>query len=164
MADKEDKDNKIEKLKKDYEVLRKKHSLPTFEELNEDFQIEKMDPDSDFLIREVRRWVSEKSVNYLKLVETLMNPSNVPFFVYSIVKVLGKEEKDKLNEFYNKLSKRQVEIIKLDLVYNEKNEVKFIKDVFNEWKIMKVELFDIIDFVEKNVDKKSEVNNPAYFG
>ncbi len=159
------KEDNLEKLKKNYKVLEEKFGLPSFNELNEDFQIEHIElASSDFLVREVRRMISEKLVGYLKFIETLMNPSGAPFFVYSIIKPFGKSEKEKLGEFYKKLAKRQIEIIKLDLVYDVKKEVIFIKEVFSEWKKMKSEIFDIISFAEANMDKKYDNGSRAYFG
>ena len=46
----------LEELKKKYEKLQKQYSLPSFEKLNEEFDIEKIaENETDFLLREVRK-------------------------------------------------------------------------------------------------------------
>ena len=158
------KEKGLKELKENYALFQKKYTLPSFEKLNEDFQIEKIDFETDFIIREIRKIISDKLVNYLKIVETLLHPTNVPFFVYSMVKVIGKNEKDNLNEFYKRLSMIQIELIKLDLIYNEKSEADFVKRAFNEWDSMKKQLHDLISFIEKNIDKKTDNERRGYFG
>ena len=42
---------KLEKLKADYKIFQAKYSLPNFDELNEDFQIEKIsESETDFIL------------------------------------------------------------------------------------------------------------------
>ena len=62
---------KLEKLKTDYKVFQEKYSLPNFDELNEDFQIEKIsESETDFILREVRKYVTDKFFNYLRFIES----------------------------------------------------------------------------------------------
>ena len=51
-----DKDNSysLEKLKEEYGKLQKKFNLPHFQELNELFDIEDIDTETDFLLRRIR--------------------------------------------------------------------------------------------------------------
>ena len=51
-----EKTRELDKLKKEYEKLRKKHNLPSFNELNKDFSIERVcEIETDFLLKEVRK-------------------------------------------------------------------------------------------------------------
>jgi len=152
-------------LKEDYEKIRKKHNLPSFEQLNEDFQIEKVaECETDYLIREVRKYISDKFANYLRFIESLLNPVNVPLFVYSIIKHLSKEDNEKLKEIYQKIAKREVYIIEVDIEYNEKKEAEFIQESFKFWQEIKKEILEIIDKIKENWDNKSEKNNKGYYG
>ena len=108
----------LEELKEKYQIIQKKYSLPEFDKLNEDFHIEKVaEHESDYLIREVRRFVAEKILNYLRFVETILHPVNASMFVFSFIKTLSSEEKNILSDVYKKLAKREVQLIGLDLVY-----------------------------------------------
>jgi len=161
---KEEKD--IVKLKEEYEKIRKKYSLPTFSELNEDFSIEKIsDVETDILIRKVRNVVGDKLANYMRFLENLINPVNVPMFIFSITKLLTAEDKKKLSDTYNELTKLEIKFIQTDLMFEEEKEAKFIIDGFKFWQTAKKEAFAIFEKVNKKWDDKSESNNnKGYFG
>ena len=158
-------EQKLEKLKKDYEALRKKYSLPDFKKLNEDFYIEKaIESETDILIREIRKLVGDKMVNYMRFIENLINPVNVPMFVFSIIKLLDADEKKKLSEIYTKLMKKEIQFIELDLEFDEKKEAGFVKDSYEFWQGIKKDLLKIIGKINKKWDDKSETNSKGYFG
>ena len=115
------KESSINKIKKEYSKIQKKHSLPSFEEMNKEFQIEKIaELETEHLIREVRRYMAEKFSHYMRFVEVVLNPTNVPMFIFSIVKAITQEERNKLVNVYKKLSKIEVDMIEIDLVFSEK--------------------------------------------
>ncbi len=155
----------LDELKKRYVEFQERYSLPTFDELNQDFQIEKIaEIETDFLLREVRKMIVEKLFNYLRFIESLLNPVNVPMFVYSIVKTLGVQEKEEITEMYKKLAKREVELIALDLDSTDEKEVEFIKDSLVLWEGIKKDILKIAGVIDKNWDSETETNNKDYFG
>ena len=96
----------LDTFKKEYEKLEKRYKLPSFKEMNEDFYIEKIsETETDILIREVRRIIGDRLANYMRFIENLLNPVNVPMFVFSIIKTIDPEEKKRLQEIYKKLIK-----------------------------------------------------------
>ena len=158
-------DNALEKLKKEYEKIQKKHELPSFKEMNEDFHIEKLsDVETEILIREVRRMVADKLANYMRFVESLLNPVNAPMFVFSIVKLIEPEQKKRLSEIYRELMKREMEFIAIDLEFNEEREAKFIKESFKFWQDVKKDMSGILKTINDKWDDKAETNNKGYFG
>ena len=155
----------IEDLKEDYEKARKIYDIPSFEELNINFQIEKIcDIETDFLLLEVRRHISEKLSGYLKLTETLINPVSAQMIIYHIIKTLATKDQEKLREIYKKLAKLEIKIVELDLDFEEEKEAKFIKDAFNEWQIIKKDLTEIIKDVQKKIDTETKTKDNNYFG
>ena len=155
----------LEKLKKDYEIIQKKHSLPDFEKLNEDFCIEKaVEFETEILIREVRKFVGDKIINYMRFIENFINPVNAPMFVFSIIKILDAEEKKKLSEIYKELMKKEIKFIELDLEFDEEKEAEFIKDSYEFWQGIKKDLLEIMRKINSRWDDKSEVNSKGYFG
>ena len=165
-----DKDNKqpkscIEELKEDYEKARKIYDIPSFEELNINFQIEKIaEIETDFLLLEVRKHISEKLSNYLKLTETLINPVSAQIIVYHMIKTLTTKDQEKMREIYKKLAKLEIKIIELDLNFNEEKEAMFIKKAFNEWQILKKDLTEIIISIQEKIDTKIKTKDSNYFG
>jgi hypothetical protein len=89
----------LTKLKEAYSKFQAKYSLPSFEQLNEDFQIEKAaELETDFVLREIRRYITDKFFNYLRFIESILTPNNPPMFVFAITKTLGTKDREKLIE------------------------------------------------------------------
>jgi len=155
----------LENLKKKYKIFQEKYFLPKFEELNDDFSIEKLaDNETDFLLKEIRRFISEKFSNYLRLIESIIHPINSPIFIFSIIKSLSQEDLENLKEVYKKLVKQEIKILKLDVLSSEKDEAEYIKDSFKVWDEIRNSILEIADKIEKNWDNKFEENNKSYFG
>lgn len=158
-------ESKLEKLKENYKVIEKRYDLPSFEKLNEDFQIEKAaEMETDILIREVRKFMADKLAGYMRFVETLINPVNAPMFVFSIIKSLGPEEKKKATEIYKKLAKNEIKLIEIDTDFSEKTEAEFIRNSYELWKGIKRDILYITERINKNWDNKFEVGTRGYFG
>lgn len=163
--DKKENEEGLKRLKKDYEVLAKKHNLPSFEKLNEDFQIERISEyETDLILKEIRKFISEKFSTYLRFLENLLNPVNVPMFLFSMVKNLNASDKKKINEIYQKLAMSEVVILELDINYSEKKEIDFLKDSFKLWNDVKKDLLILVDKMKENWDSKPETNGKNYFG
>jgi len=158
-------ESKLEKLKENYAEIQKNHDLPEFKNLNEDFHIEKIaETETDILIREIRRLVGDKLVNYMRFIENILNPVNVPMFIFSLVKILGTDEKKKLSDMYKELMKIEMKFIELDLEFSEEKEVEFILDSYRLWQTIKKDFLKILGDLEGKWDNKIESNNKGYFG
>jgi len=165
MTENRDKREDLEKLKQDYEGLRAKYNLPEFSKLVEDFNIERAsDTETDYPIREIRRVIAEKFFNYLRSVEALLNPSNVPMYVFSMVKNIDAADKKTLSDVYKELAKTEIRIMELDLSFSESKEADFIKEGFKLWQDVKKDLLAITDKIKKNWDMKSDEGRRDYFG
>jgi len=156
--------SKLKELKKDYVKLQKKYNLPDFEKLNQDFYIEKTaEIETDYLIREIRKFMADKFSNYLRFIEAILNPINVPMFIFSIVKSMDTKEKEKLSKVYEKLVKTEVTLIELDIQFSEEKEAKFIKEYYKIWQEIKKDILSFIGTLKKNWGNKIKVNDKDYF-
>jgi hypothetical protein len=157
-------ESKLKKLKENYSKFQKKYTLPDFREMNEYFGIEKIaEIETDFLLREVGKCVAEHFEGFLRFVEALLNPVNVPMFLFPIIKSLDVEEKNKLMKIHNKIAKLEIELIKL-VDYSEEKEIDFIKNSFKLWQEIKKDFVEIIEAVEKKLNVKSDKKNNGYLG
>ena len=148
-----------------YNELKQKHDLPEFKRLAEDFDIEKIsDKEPLFLIREIRRTINEKFSAYMHLFETLINPTAPPMFIFSVLRGIKEEDKESIKEIYKKLSKSQIKVMKLDTIYSEQGEIKFIKDAFTEWQDLKKTIYRIIENLDENIGKDDNSKKRGYFG
>lgn len=151
MAEKED--NKVEKVKVKYEDLRKKYNLPKFDDFNSEFEIVKADVDINFA-KELRRTISHKLQAYAEWFEPVLNPN--PSSLHSIVetKIFEKQELQPLFDLY----KRLWHLIHLGLqasLQTEADEIKFVKQVWDEWPTLKKEIARYIEKLARGWLEKS---------
>lgn len=155
----------LEKVREDYQKLQDKYNLPSFESLNHEFYIEKVaETETEILTREIRRFIADKIYNYLRFIETVLNPVNAPMFIFSVIKSMSQEDKKKLSDVYNKLSEINLDLIKLDIDSNEKKDAEFIIKVYNSWQSIKKELLFVIEKFKNNNEIKEEKSSSKYFG
>jgi len=155
----------LQELKENYKEIQEKYNLPAFERLNEDFHIEKIaENETELLIREIRKFMADRLFNYLRFIESFLNPINVPMFVFSIIKIITLKEKEKLTEIYKKLAKIEVDLIELDIQFSEQKEAQFIKESYKIWQDIKEDMLKIIEMIKNNWDNKNETNSKGYFG
>ena len=147
-----------------YSELAQKHKLPEFKKIAEDFDIEKIqDKESILLVREVRRAINEKISAYIHLFETLINPSTPPMFVFSILRNISTEDKETIKKIYKALSRTQIEVMKLDTVYKEEEEIKFINETFIVWQELKQTIYKLIERFESSFDEDDTSKKRSYF-
>ena len=92
----------IEKLKKKYIEFSKKYSFPEFSELNNNFGIEDLaeNANTEYFLRRLRLVLVERVVGLLRVLESIMNPSNSPIFVHLIAKNLDNDSKGIIEDLY----------------------------------------------------------------
>lgn len=154
----------LKELKERYKNLQERYNLPPFEELNQEFYIEKIaEMETDFLTREIRRFIADKFYNYIRFVETILNPANAPMFIFSVIKSMTPEDRKKFGELYERLAEIDIELIKLDIESSEKKDAEFINHVSVSWKEIKRELIDVIGRLKKG-DSEEKDRGSGYFG
>lgn len=154
----------IEQLKANYEPIRKKYSLPEFKFLNENFEIENIDPESEIILKVIRKHVTEKVFYVLRSLETFMNPTNAPMFIFDIIKGLSESEKELIRTLYNRIVVYEVEAFGLEAEYDEKNEAEFIKMVSAAWKDISTDLKKIYSAMKIESPRESKKSEKSYFG
>jgi len=151
-------------IKEKYEKLVKKHDLPSFEEINNDFDITKIDSDSETLIRDVRKAITAKFSSILSFVEVLLNPTSGSMFYMFLVKGVNGEEKEILNNLFAKIGAMDIEAITLDIVYSEEKEAEFIKSSFEDWRRIQKDLMKVVDKLKENWQKTAIKKDRSYYG
>lgn len=155
--------NALENLKKQYESLRKKYSLPEFSKLNQEFEIEKIqERETELLLREIRHSISERIAAFLHFIELFLNPTMAPVFVLSAMKSISENDKELIEKLYRELATIELNSVALDVSYDEKKEAIFIKDVSRKWQATKPELENFSKLLIKLSPKPEKKN--AYVG
>ncbi|MDO8460781.1 MAG: hypothetical protein Q7S74_06755 [Nanoarchaeota archaeon] len=153
----------LQELKKNYDVLAKKYKLPSFSELNEDFEIEKIERESDSLLRIIRKMMMEKIVNSLGFVEMLLTTMNAPRMYLTFIKSMTSEDKKRLENMYDLLTGLSMESLGREIEYSEKKEAELIVKTSKTWNSIKPDFKMIIEEINhpKNYQVKKE---RSYFG
>jgi len=151
-------------LKERYSKVAREYDLPEFEEIIDDFDIEKIqDKEITFFVREIRRAMNEKIVAYIHLFETLINPAGTSIFVFSILRNLSTEDKETIKKIYKALSRTQLDVMKLDTIHKEDEEAKFINETFIIWQELKPQIYKLIKGFESGFDEDDVSKKRSYF-
>ena len=162
-----DKENSLANLKQLYSPLQKKYKLPAFSELNDDFDVEKLqDKETDHLLRLMRMVVIEKIANVVRFLELLINPSEAPtqLFIFAMLKNVKSDTRKEIEAIYKELSKIELSSLGLDIVYSEKEEAAFISEVSRVWNIEKPKIKDITQKLGMTWGKEAVEKERGYLG
>jgi len=152
----------LKDLKKEYHKLEVKHRLPRFEDLNESFEIEKVERESEILLRVIRKIMMEKIMNTLSFIEMLMNPMNAPRMYLPFLKNLSIEDKKRLDKLYMDFSEMVVAGLEIEIDYSEKGEAEMICKINKLWKDSRGDLKKILKGIKK--PNSLERKEKSYFG
>lgn len=150
-------------LKKEYEVLAKQYKLPSFKEINEDFEIDKIDRPSECLLRLIRKVIMEKVVNSLSFLDMILSPMNAPRVYLAYFKSLNAEDKKNIDKIYDALSELSIFSLDLEIDYSEKNEAEMIIKIFKVWNSIKPNFRSILASMKKH-PAASNKKEKSYFG
>lgn len=153
----------VKELEKIINELEKKYKIPSFKELDENFEIFKVDRENDTLLRSVRKQMMEKIVNSVGFVEMLLNPTNAPRMYFAYMKTMTAEDRKTLENIYKSFSDLIISSLQAEIEYSEKTEVEMIKLVNKIWKENKQGFMKILTNIKKpnGVSAKKE---RSYFG
>jgi len=156
--------SKLTELKQKYEELKKLYNLPSFKQLNENFEIERIaKKETELLVREIRWRLSGKIEAAMRFLELFLNPTTAPLFILSALKGIGTETRKIIEKTYNELVELQIVSLNLDLSYDEKNEAKFIKDVAQRWSALSSDIKEVNRALSEALHLK-EKTKKDYFG
>jgi len=135
-------------IEQQYSELKKKHKLPEFKEIDNEFEISDLE-DTNFLFRAIVRRIAEKVDFYSTMLEEVLQPDTSNLYAMHETRYFDDDEKKQMYGLYTKLMSSSRQSIEVSLIHNEKEEADFISSVFSEWKSLKQEL---LKFVKKMRD------------
>jgi len=127
-----------QEVKKKYEDLQKKYKLPSFDNLNNEFEISTIE-EKYFLLREIRRKIIEKIEDYIKLIENILYPETNLCDTYECA-VFSDEEKNEMFSLYKKLMFFNRFSTETSIGEDDKKSSEFINEIWNQWNDIKKEL------------------------
>ena len=155
----------LENLKKQYDRHAKKYKLPEFNELNENFEIDKVEKDSEFLLRMLRKVMMEKIVNSLSFLEMLLNPVNTPRLYAMYARSMSVEDRKEIERIYGALGQLSINSLDLEIDYSEEKEAEAIKLIFQTWNSIKPDFRIVFENMKKSlISEESAKKEKSYFG
>lgn len=155
-------DLSLNDLKSLYGGLAGKYDLPSFEDLNNAFEIDRIDRESDCMLRVIRKVIMEKIVSSLTFLETLMNPVNAPNIYLHYIKSMDSDDRKIINEIYAVLGKLSIDSLNLEINYREDKEAELIRDSVSDWEKIKNDFEKILRNMKN--PKTTEARERNYFG
>ncbi len=143
------------KIKEEYEKLRKKYKLPEFKEIDNEFEITIIEHE-EFLLREIRRKITEKIELYTKVLDRLLQPETVLSDMYEC-KIFSDEEKDALFKLFKRLMFFDRFSIETSIDENDKKSAEFINNIWKEWDKIKKELSSFIKKLKEGWLKETKI-------
>ena len=152
----------LKKLKEIYAPIANKHNLHSFGKLNEDFEIDKIDRETDFLLRLIRKAMMEKIVNSLGFVEMLLNPVNAPRLYLGYIRTISQSDKEIIEKIYEILADLSLSSLSLELNSNESKEAELISEIYKKWNEIKPDFEKIMKDMKspRTITKKEK----SYYG
>lgn len=145
------------KIKEEYEELRKKYKLPSFEEINDEFEISAFDINKiPSLPRGILRAICNKMGLFLNYVEPVISPNPQGLHGYIEIQNTTNDEKKEIFEFYKDLSKKYHKVYSVELTEKEDEIMKEIKNVLRYWDKIKIKFKRISEVINKAWDKELE--------
>ena len=130
-------------IEKQYNELKKKHKLPEFKEINNEFELSDLE-ETDFLVRSIIRRIAEKLDFYTTMLEEILQPDTSNLYAMHETRFFDEDEKKQMYDLYRKLMNFNRQSIELLLENNEKDKIGFISNFFGEWAALKNELLVFI--------------------
>ncbi|MAG38183.1 hypothetical protein CMI45_02245 [Candidatus Pacearchaeota archaeon] len=152
----------FKELEEEYAKYEKKYKLPSFKELNNDFEIDKLDKISGNFVKSIRKTMMDKIVNTLGFLEMMLNPMNAPRMYAVYLNTMGQDDRNKINKMYGVLAGLIVDSLDLEIEYDEKEESEVIKKIFGSWKDIKGDLKQILKNMRNPKEFQKKEKN--YFG
>jgi len=151
-------------IEQEYNKLSKKHKLPKFKEIDDEFEISTLETPK-FLIRNTLRRIEEKLEFYIEVIGNLVHPDASSISTMYEVRYFSDEEKNEMYNLFKKLMKSNRNIIELILINDEKRQTEFLNNFFVDWLRMKKELINYLDKMKESWDKSSTIEEDlGYFG
>lgn len=156
----------LKNFKVKYAVLQKKYKLPSFEELNENFEIYKgRGKDEDCLLRGIRKSMIEKIVNALGFFDMLLSGMNAPRIYMNYIKTMTAEDRKTIEKIYTLFGEVSMASMALEIEYSEKDEAKLIADLNRVWNSVKKDFKGVVGNIRSTPESNNNIRKEkSYYG
>jgi hypothetical protein len=141
----------------DYDKVKDKYDLPSFEEISSEFEICAIDVNKvNSLVRAILKVMGTKMGVFLNYLEPVINPSPQGLHAYIEVENTTNDEKKSIFEFYKILSYKYHKSYSLELIGEEELVAKEIKLILKDWGSTKNKFKVLCEIINRAWKKERE--------
>ncbi|MBI2499031.1 hypothetical protein HYV88_02205 [Candidatus Woesearchaeota archaeon] len=154
-------------IKNQYAVLSKKYKLPSWKELDNEFELLYFTSlvEISHVLRFIRRRINDRVSMFIHNLQGFLQPNPGSPISLEEANFLDEEEKKKVAVILRELMNLERRNSLLDLNFDEKKDAEFINDAVKRWFELKKDISKIINKVKKGWESKvKEYSKEEYFG
>ena len=153
-----------EEIKKEYEIFKKKYTLPSFEVVDKELELSLLE-NKEFLLKQITSRLFDRIDQSVRFLEPILHPDTNSISNMNEYRFISDEEKAGLFIFFKKLMKIHRHIIGLLIDYDEEKTAKFVTEYFKEWPSIKKRLYELSMKLSESWEKFTEAGtNQDYLG
>lgn len=147
----------------DYDKLKKKHNLPSFEVLDQELDLSDFEDAKNHLRFIVKR-VGERIEFFADILGGVLQPDSNPGSMYE-AEGFSDADRDKVPELYKKVMHLHREYLEQELNYDENAYAAFIIQFFKEWADVKKDLAKVLVVMKKSWQRENKLKlDLGYYG
>ena len=156
----------IEDLKKRYNEIAKKKNLPSWEELDSEYELGHIGPimEVSFPLRFVRRRIGDRFAWAANFLQGLLQPNPSSVVSMQESKFFTELDRKKVVELLKGLMHLERINLSLDIANNDEDSVKWIKDAHKKWVESKKDLTNLTEKMKTGWKEEVKAGKGAYFG
>lgn len=140
-------------IKTKYQELQKRYNLPKFEDIDNEFELSTIEK-KEFFFREVRRKIAERISDYLKILDSLMQPEPT---ITNLREIRALDERERVYSLYKKLMIIDRTNIEASINEDDKKTADFVKEVWKQWNGIKSRFLEIVIKLKESWKSETEL-------
>lgn len=142
--------------KEDYDKYKEKYpELPTYEELDWEFEISEIDKNT-FILRHIRRRMTNKIERLAEILQSILQPDPASFIDIYECRMYNDEDKKQIFEICRKLMQHSRNFMEVALKRDDKLEAEAIAAACKDWKENKEKVVEHIKKMKESWTKDVE--------
>jgi hypothetical protein len=156
-------EEKQKDIAKEYEIIKKKYSLPELNELDKEFSLGTIES-STFLLRTIMDGINGRIELALKILGNLIQPESHIADMHE-AESFSDDEKKKVYELFQRISGYNKEFIIRDFDYSDDTAAALINKFCKDWKILKQDFLRVLSRMKDSWSSNNLAKEEfGYFG
>jgi len=139
-----------------YEELKEKYNLPSYDELDFEFELDK---EAKYPLRDIRRKINSKLHIFLDILQSIIQPETSDLTQMYEAHYYTEEDKQKALNLYKRLMIYSRTSDEIAIKYNEEDEANFINELFQKWEEIKDEMYFFIKKMKNSWKQEYKVDD-----